>query len=313
MHPTLPITLIFSDTETDDNLDYSKISDEACMQRLVAHMAGKDYFQDPSGSFFDVCQWHGVQCDVFDNVKKIKWGRPTGLHVSSDGRIEERIRSVSLLAAGGSINLIWVPPKATELHVNELALQGTLNTAGLPRTLRKFSCVRNQIHGLCNTLAFPPFIISMEISENQITGSLCLSTLPDMLFVMLAAHNVLSGALDFTALPQRLKWIDVSYNSFSGQISFEHLSVAIERIVVHGNQLSQKVLYIGKLGKRFESIRINNHSCDFIQNNSRKEIVCRKSASESNAVQLEILRENGKRVKLVEECVSMDSLQELSD
>ena len=240
-------------------------------------------------------------------MKKIRWGRPTGIHVRSDGTIEQRLRPLSLLQPGGSIDLLSIPPKATDLHFSSLHLSGTLNTAGLPRTLRRLSCVENELRGGLNTLALPKFCISVEVGSNRLEGSVCLETLPETLIILRAAKDAFSGEIDICALPPVLNWLDLSNNSLQGTISLECIPESI-----NGNNLRQKVLYVERVGERFQGLSITEQSCDFVQNNSGIKIVCRRSTTEPNVARLEVRRSGllRDRSRLSGSILSLDELTE---
>ena len=214
----LAITLLGADIGLG-KMDPSMLSDQDRMELFVANLAGKylAHFQTQDGTFLDMCEWTGMECDKEGNIIEVSLQR----------------------ACDGTVCLDFFPESVDTLIISSNgSLEGTLSTAKLPNQLEVCDLDGNNFDGAIDMTKLPKALSSLSVAQNDFSGGLDLKALPSGLEALNASENGFSGSLCLDSLPQCMRTLDVSCNCLSGSISFENLPESLEELQISANSLS---------------------------------------------------------------------------
>ena len=139
-------------------VDIHSLSDQSLIELLLTDLSNisKQYFQDDSGYFVDVCEWPNVECDTAGRVINID---------SFPSQIE------------GTLHFAYIPPCAKILNTSRGSLgcskfEGTLDTATLPQSLELLNISGNGFSGSVNFLSFTIEDDNFKHFEKRVFGQM---------------------------------------------------------------------------------------------------------------------------------------------
>ena len=205
-------------------LDYASLTDQARMEIVIESLPeeSKERFRDDSGSYRDVCEWRGVECD--DEHNAIKFSTFNFLQ-----RLE------------GTLNFCFLPPCAIDLCVIWMGISGTLDIAKLPPHLKSFDVNTNELSGTLDLDCLPSSLVDFNVSSNDFSGSCSLTKLPSSLVELVLCRNKLSGSVNLTSLPKTLGYLSLACNQLCGEIKLENLPEALRYLDLDNNPLEGKL------------------------------------------------------------------------
>ena len=131
------------------------------------------------------CFWRGVNCK-HDVVKEILWRRPAVL-----------IRC---------IDLDWLPPTATTVHMDKQGTNKMFHTEMLPRRLTVLHLTRCDLTGAPDFGKLPERLRDLNLQQNRFTGTIWLTNLPKSLSSIDVSGNEIDLLVVSNAsLPKKLK------------------------------------------------------------------------------------------------------------
>ena len=189
--------------------DPGSLPDQVLMELLVDGMNEdrKRMFQDNSGTFTDVSEWPGVQCDD-DRVTSVDF---------DTYRYNEE-----------PFPFAYVPRLAEKFSITLGNLHGTLDPSLLPVDLKEFSVFSNELHGSIDCDAFPKNMTHIVLGGNEFCGSLKLSSLPRSIAIFQADNNNFSGEVELNDLPPAMECLFLDDNDLTGKIHIERLPKAMK-------------------------------------------------------------------------------------
>ena len=224
------ITLLCADIGLG-KMDPSMLSDQDRMELFVANLAHKYLatFQTQDGTFLDMCEWTGMECDEDGNIFEVCLQR----------------------ACDGTVCLEFFPESVDTIIISSNgSLEGTLNTSKLPSRLEVCELDGNNFDGVVDMTKLPKALSSLSVAQNDFSGECDLTALPSGLEALNASENGFSGSLCLDSLPKRMRTLDVSCNCLSGSISLENLPESLEELQISANSLTGivRLMKAGSLG-----------------------------------------------------------------
>mmetsp|Transcript_34556 Transcript_34556/g.53945 ORF Transcript_34556/g.53945 Transcript_34556/m.53945 type:complete len:245 (-) Transcript_34556:12-746(-) len=219
--------LLYSE-DTDNMLgrfSRESMSDQQCMEYMIAQVTQIGVFKTTEGYFKDVCAWQGVTCDSSGAVLKVNWrGSP--------------------LLKGGTIELKYMPEKVDLFIVKRQSLHGTLPADSISPNLRGLDLVDNFLGGEIQWKLLPTKLENMLLDENFFSGTVDLTCLPKELRMLGLSSNRLSGSIDITALPRNLVRLYMNENLFNqSTIDVNNIPKAAECYIFTDNNLGKVVVH----------------------------------------------------------------------
>ena len=223
-----------ADSTPASRADYASLSDQSLMELLLEGTPDdtKRQYQDASGSYNNVCEWEGVECDAY-----------------------HRVVAFSPQNISGTINLSVLPQKCAKVNISSTSAHGALESKFLPRSLEKLSLVKNvfagsvdltrlpqglnechlqknKFSGSCDFTALPPHICELELQDNYFAGSVDLGSLPSALTMLDLSGNLFSGEICLEFLPSRMAFLGIVRNNFSGTFQMLNIPDETDRTVI---------------------------------------------------------------------------------
>ena len=233
------IVLSTTDTPGIGRIDRSSLSDQSCMELLMASVDDVSRLRDSDGDYFDACSWVGVICAENGSVVQIRF--------TEAGEARRRIPFLQVdpdedcVGCGGSISMQWIPPNVTHFTCYRMRFEGKVTTAELPRGL-----------------------VHLHISENLFRGDFSTKDLPECIESIQIDVNGMGGSLNMTALPHKLRLLDASYNQFSGTLHLHNLPESLQTIKLVGNSFGGKVFVSDSLPESLIEIVLNFNLCGYV-------------------------------------------------
>ena len=236
----LPVLLLCADNGLG-KMGPSMLSDQDRMELLVANLREGflSYFQADDGTFLDMCEWTGMECDDAGNITVVKL---IGVY-------------------DGTVCLDYLPESVGSINITSNEdLIATLDTSKLPSRLEVCDLETNNFEGTVDMTKLPEALYSLNIAENRFSGECNLTALPACFMALVANENVFSGSLCLDSLPDNICTLNVSGNYFTGSVSLENLPDSLEELQISMNKLSGSVTLM-KPGKLYIlSAHSNNFS-----------------------------------------------------
>ena len=234
------------------------VSQQTLCELLVSDMDDVAIAHDNTGAFIDISKWSVLTFDADGDVEAIAmhgncvfaWLR-CGATNNADRSIEK-----DCFAAGGSIDLQYVPPTVKSIEVLYLALRGTVDTAQLPDALVELHLDHNHFRGSFETEGLPRTLWSLLLSSNAFTGRLHLHTLPETLYTLDASCNDFSGEIDLSALPRGLTELNLVQNHLSGKLKAVNIPKTLKRVWMYDNDFDCDALVI-TAGHEFDFFEVD--------------------------------------------------------
>ena len=210
--------------------DTESLSDQIRMEVLVADLSDefKDFFQDGTGKFLDVCEWDGVECNAYGEVVDILWydtGSPGTVHLQL---LPKHMQLFEMCSNGhnkemtGTLETSTLPDKISLMKLTHHSLHGTVDLTILPASLIDFSIMANKFSGVVNLMSLPAEMRTLALDCNCFTGSLCIGNI-GKLEVLSISNNLLSGSLHIAEM-RSLSFLGISNNNLSGEFRITHSS-----------------------------------------------------------------------------------------
>ena len=242
---------LFTADDCCGRVDPSTLSQQTRMELLVAGLDDCEAFLGLDGTFTDISMWNGVSFDTEDAVVAIAW------YIDDDCVNEER-PCETVVEAGGSIDLRWLPPTVARFCIADMELSGTLTTSALPPALTHMNLKLNFLSGSFDVAGLPPLVDDISIAHNAFTGSLDVTAFPSRLRAFQAIFNRFTGSLDLTQLHAPLVRLGLSNNNFTGEIDLRRIPDSLQHMTLHGNAIKQDLLLVGDLPRNLTGITIDN-------------------------------------------------------